>query len=802
MSLRFHSAPAFNFSQYRGNGGGRVLQRRCACGNKAESEGECTQCAENGKSLQRKARSGRPFAAPSIVDDVLRSPGQPLDSESRGFMEERFGYDFSSVRVHADEQAQRSADATNAEAYTVGHDIVFASGSYAPQTPAGQELLAHELTHVVQQRSAPSSGPIEMGERDEHEVSADQTAAAVVSGPGPVPALNATSVSLQRQAAKEEGAESGGTAPPCLEHVVGEDIGALMESGTLTIIEFGATWCEPCKQLKADLNSICEKFGKQPPPVTVRFYSIDIDVEGNEKVSEPYVGGGGVPHLYFFVGSSEQSHYASAPQFDVLEKIVADHVEYASTSGAARGAFKGLGWGSLAGGVAGLAGGIGLGAHFELEGNEMMGAALGGGAIGAAVGIGLGSALGAIIGHATDDRKSGPAKQKRRKLQKKAKDQEQEKRKKDEVQTSSTQKKSEDVSLPLSRGKKAAAGAGIGAAGGAVAGLLLGVGVAHLMDKQPYGEGAGWGALIGGLAGGLGGLLYGLFARNTDQESQEVADAVIRRRYGKYLQDASAGQLHNAKVNTVTRAEICERKACRTCVPSPAVDCTQPGSPKDCVSKPAEDCTKPAFDPDCGLIGWADSGPPIKPSLGPKGAQPAAPANAAAEPTCNGRQMDHATTSRPVIYYAKDAPAGTLIHEGLHAWSHPDFAFLHNHVNEGATEYFTRRLSDDINIPHYGSYDDEYKNVAKLVDLVGEDKLAQAYFGGKVAELHQTVNSQLGDCALITWAFALQQNSFAFAGQIMESRNQNYCDTKTIRGVDPRSLTPPPPTEEQTKHQK
>jgi hypothetical protein len=431
----------------------------------------------------------------------------------------------------------------------------------------------------------------------------------------------------------------------------------------------------------------------------------------------------------------------------------------------------------------------------------MMGAALGGGAIGAAVGLGLGAALGAIIGHATDDRKSGPAKQKRRKLQKKSKDEEHQKRKED-VQTSSAQKKSEDVSLPWSRGKKTAASTGIGAAGGALLGAGLGLGIAATMKDTPYGAGAGWGALIGGVAGALGGLLYGLLSPgNAGQESQEVADAVIRRRYGKYLRDASAGPLHNAKVNTVSRAEICERKACRTCVPSPAVDCTAPGSPKDCVPKPAEDCTKPAFNPDCGLIGWADSGPPIKPSLGPAGAQRPPLADAAAEPICGGKQMDHATNDRPVIYYAQDAPGGTMIHEGLHAWSHPDFAFLHNHVNEGATEYFTRRLQDDINMPHYGSYEDEYKNVQKLVGLVGEDKLARAYFGGQVAELHQAVNSQLGDCALITWAFALQQFSFAWADQIMEERNQSYCGSKRFRGFTPGALTPPPPNKEQT-HQK
>ncbi len=69
----------------------------------------------------------------------------------RGFFEPRFGQDFSQVRVHADAVASDSARSIGALAYTVGHDIVFAGGQYAPDNRAGQRLLAHELTHVVQQ---------------------------------------------------------------------------------------------------------------------------------------------------------------------------------------------------------------------------------------------------------------------------------------------------------------------------------------------------------------------------------------------------------------------------------------------------------------------------------------------------------------------------------------------------------------------------------------------------------------------------------------------------------------------------
>lgn len=92
--------------------------------------------------------------APPIVHEVLASPGQPLDPATRGFMEPRFGHDFSQVRVHSDAAAEQSARDVNAYAYTVGHDVVFGAGQFAPATDEGQRLIAHELTHVVQQSGA------------------------------------------------------------------------------------------------------------------------------------------------------------------------------------------------------------------------------------------------------------------------------------------------------------------------------------------------------------------------------------------------------------------------------------------------------------------------------------------------------------------------------------------------------------------------------------------------------------------------------------------------------------------------
>lgn len=105
---------------------------------------------------QRSAASDvlGPMTAPPIVHDVLNSPGQPLDSATRAFFEPRFGHDFGRVRVHAGEQAEQSAQDINAHAYTVGHHIVFGAGRLSPHTVEGLQLLAHELTHVVQQTGA------------------------------------------------------------------------------------------------------------------------------------------------------------------------------------------------------------------------------------------------------------------------------------------------------------------------------------------------------------------------------------------------------------------------------------------------------------------------------------------------------------------------------------------------------------------------------------------------------------------------------------------------------------------------
>jgi hypothetical protein len=116
---------------------------------------KCAACEEEEK-LQKKPAEPQAAAseAPSIVHEVLRSPGQPLDAATRTFFEPRFGRSFEHVRVHADADAAASARAMNALAYTIGRDIIFADSHHQPRTNEGRRLLAHELAHVVQQRGS------------------------------------------------------------------------------------------------------------------------------------------------------------------------------------------------------------------------------------------------------------------------------------------------------------------------------------------------------------------------------------------------------------------------------------------------------------------------------------------------------------------------------------------------------------------------------------------------------------------------------------------------------------------------
>ncbi len=157
------------------------LRRTCACGEQSSGSG-CSECEKKKLSLARSIRSANPITphsndVPPIVHEVLNSSGEPLDAATRTYFEPRFGHDFSRVRVHTDEQAAESARLVNARAYTVGDNVVLGSGQYHPSSSSGRRLLAHELTHVVQQSNSGSALPLTISEpSDRNERQADQVA--------------------------------------------------------------------------------------------------------------------------------------------------------------------------------------------------------------------------------------------------------------------------------------------------------------------------------------------------------------------------------------------------------------------------------------------------------------------------------------------------------------------------------------------------------------------------------------------------------------------------------------------------
>ena len=142
-----------------------------------------------------------------VLDVVGSGGGQALDEQVRKPMEQHFGQDFGDVRIHTDSKASDSAKAVQAHAYTVGSDIVFQSGRYSPGSGDGQRMLAHELTHVVQQRSGPvdgtpTSGGIKVSDpSDRFEREAESTADRVMSG---ISAAPTAAAGAQRQVQRED----------------------------------------------------------------------------------------------------------------------------------------------------------------------------------------------------------------------------------------------------------------------------------------------------------------------------------------------------------------------------------------------------------------------------------------------------------------------------------------------------------------------------------------------------------------------------------------------------------------------
>ncbi len=188
-----------------------IMRKTCACGKPMGPDGECAECKRKRLGLQTKLRINTPgdryeqeadrvaaavlqmpasagsvpaispLSSPGVqreavsaetattIGHIHNSGGQPLPDTTRRFFEDRFDRDFSSVRIHADDHAAASSRQIDAAAFTVGNHIAFGRGQFAPHTAVGQRLLAHELTHVVQQGASGTSSTIQRQSADDEE---------------------------------------------------------------------------------------------------------------------------------------------------------------------------------------------------------------------------------------------------------------------------------------------------------------------------------------------------------------------------------------------------------------------------------------------------------------------------------------------------------------------------------------------------------------------------------------------------------------------------------------------------------
>jgi hypothetical protein len=203
-----------------------LLQRACDCGGSAGTAGQCEACGSARLMPERLAGGATPSEAPPSVYDVLRSPGRPLEPTTRAMVEPRLGRDFSQVRIHTGPAAEASARAVHARAYTVGNDLVFGAGQYAPGTQHGNQLLAHELTHVVQQSGARADYPLRIGPANDVHEHAAHAAAQAFTALRPVPA----GAVVQRRTVQRQGDDTAPAQPSFWDRVKGAAVSA---AGTL-----------------------------------------------------------------------------------------------------------------------------------------------------------------------------------------------------------------------------------------------------------------------------------------------------------------------------------------------------------------------------------------------------------------------------------------------------------------------------------------------------------------------------------------------------------------------------------------
>jgi hypothetical protein len=294
-------------------------------------------------------------------------------------MEPRFGHDFSKVRIHADSRASESARSVNALAYTVGNDVVFDRGRYTPSSEQGKQLLAHELTHVMQQRGGSHGhGQLAVGPTNDVSEREAERASETISQTQPLrtrPTAGVTAqTAVQRQAlpvAPTQPQSAPAKLPPGVADLKGRDFDTVFRLDTISVIDFRTDCCNPCEELAGWMSTLAKEYAQVTHPFRVRFYSVNAaplvvnpttgkcedeldtpEANENRALAKRLGLPSGFPQIRIYTEREPVWQFEGNPGIDVLEQALKDAIEDASESGAMKGFKTGVHFG-LGGGVAG-----------------------------------------------------------------------------------------------------------------------------------------------------------------------------------------------------------------------------------------------------------------------------------------------------------------------------------------------------------------------------------------------------------------------------------------------------------------
>lgn len=244
----------------------------------------CNKCRK-GRRLQRSKIGSLPDFAPPVVNEAIASPGRPMDASTLQFMQSRLGHDFSRVRIHTGGKAAESAHAVNAQAYTVGRDVVFADGRYSPATSDGRGLLAHELVHTIQQSENRAVRPL-MDEDPALERQADRLSLGLTHAGSSIAEITAGRIhSIQRKIAVNDPTAQPAKAPSgeTNEKIVKDYVTKLCPDFTVKggdVVPNAASFCADVSKSSAPVSCqcLCDMHSLTDPATgTAIIWTIDVN---------------------------------------------------------------------------------------------------------------------------------------------------------------------------------------------------------------------------------------------------------------------------------------------------------------------------------------------------------------------------------------------------------------------------------------------------------------------------------------------------------------------------------------------